>query len=420
MSPLSAFERLLVAVLIGILIGLDRERAEVRKAHRLFAGVRTFPLIALAGAVPMLLTDIVGPAVLVASFLAVASIIAVSYWRGSAAGDIGATTEIAALATFLVGALAGAGQLNVAAGTGIAVAVLLVAKPRLEGFSRALSEEELAAVLELAVISVIILPLAPNRGFGPWQVLNPFEIWLVVVLVSGLSFAGFVAVRFLGQNRGIIAAGALGALVSSTAVTVSMATQVRTNREVAAAAAAAAAVLASTIMCVRVAVLAGAVNADVLPRLVPVVLAMLLTAAVATWILVRHSARSDARPAGAAIANPFSLASALTFGVIYALVVLGARAAREYFGAGGLYAAAALSSLADVDAAAIAITRMGPTMGDWRVPATAIAVGMVSNTVVKIAIAIVMGAGRFRWYVAGALAVMAVAGTVTAIGVARF
>ena len=419
MSPLSAFERLLVAVLIGILIGLDRERAEVRKAHRLFAGVRTFPLIALAGAVPMLLTDIVGPAVLVASFLAVASIIAVSYWRGSAAGDIGATTEIAALATFLVGALAGAGQLNVAAGTGIAVAVLLVAKPRLEGFSRALSEEELAAVLELAVISVIILPLAPNRGFGPWQVLNPFEIWLVVVLVSGLSFAGFVAVRFLGQNRGIIAAGALGALVSSTAVTVAMAAQVRTNRQVAAAAAAAA-VLASTIMCVRVAVLAGAVNADVLPRLVPVVLAMLLTAAVATWILVRHSARSDARPAGAAIANPFSLASALTFGVIYALVVLGARAAREYFGAGGLYAAAALSSLADVDAAAIAITRMGPTMGDWRVPATAIAVGMVSNTVVKIAIAIVMGAGRFRWYVAGALAVMAVAGTVTAIGVARF
>jgi len=145
---------------------------------------------------------------------------------------------------------------------------LLVAKPRLEAFSRALTEEELTAALELAVISVIILPLLPNRGYGPWQALNPFEIWLIVVLVSGLS-CGVHRDSPFGQQRGMTLTGVAGSLVSSTALTVAMATQARATRELAPTAAAAT-VLASTIMCVRVAVLAGAVNVAILPRLLPV------------------------------------------------------------------------------------------------------------------------------------------------------
>jgi len=238
--PTGSFERLLVALLVGFLIGLDRERAEVRKHHQLFAGIRTFPLIALAGAVPMLVVDIAGSALVVASFLAVAAIAVVSYIRSSAAGGIGATTEVAALATFLLGALAGAGQLVVAGAAGVGVAVLLVAKPRLEAFSRALTAEELSAALELAVISVIVLPLLPNRGYGPWQVLNPFGIWLVVVLVTTLSFAGFVAVRVWGERQGLAIAAGIGAVVSSTAVTIAMATRSRTHKDLAGVTAAAA------------------------------------------------------------------------------------------------------------------------------------------------------------------------------------
>src|SRR5438046_1995559 len=241
-------------MLIGFLVGLDRERAEARKEHALFAGVRTFPVIALAGAIPMLLEDRVGPALLVATFLAIAAVAVVSYVRTSAHGRIGATTEMAALATFLLGALAGAGQLVVAGAAGVALAVLLVGKPRLEAFSNALTTEEIMAALELAVITVIVLPLLPDRGYGPWQALNPREIWIVVVLVSALSFVGFVAMRVLGPGRGMAITGAVGGLVSSTAITISMAE--RSHAGAVRAAAASAAVLASTIMCVRMVALA--------------------------------------------------------------------------------------------------------------------------------------------------------------------
>jgi uncharacterized membrane protein (DUF4010 family) len=418
-SPLSALERLLVALLVGFLIGLDRERSEARKTHRVFAGVRTFPLIALAGAVPMLLVDIAGAALLVASFVAVAAVALVSYIRASAAGDVGATTEIAALATFLLGALAGAGHLVVAGAAGVGVAVLLVAKPRLEAFSRALTEDELAAALELAVISVIVLPLLPSRGYGPWLALNPFEIWLVVVLVSALSFVGFIAMRLLGERRGFTVTAVVGALVSSTAVTVAMASQARASKGLAGVAAAAA-VLASTIMCVRVAVLAGAVSIGILPRLLPVVGAMAAAGAVAAWILGRKVGPLATMPSGADISNPFSLRAALTFGAVYAIVLLVVRAAQEYFGARGMYVAAGLSSLADVDAVAIAFARLGASAAEWRAPATAIAFAVVTNTLTKLVISLVMGAGVFRRYVATALGVMAVAGVLAAAVVARF
>jgi len=415
---MAEFQRLLVAILVGFLIGLDRERAEARKAHKLFAGVRTFPLIALAGAVPMLLIDTVGPALLVASFLAVATVVLVSYLRGSAAGDLGATTEIAALATFLIGALAGAGELVLAGATGVAVAVLLVAKPRLEGFSRALTQQELAAVLELAVITVIVLPLVPNRGYGPWEVLNPFEIWLVVVLVSALSFAAFVAMRLLGEERGMLVAGVVGALVSSTAVTVSMATQTRAAQGLARIAAASA-VLASAVMCVRVAVFAGAVNVAVLPRLLPVVVAMGLEGVAAAWLLGRGAGSSDAAPSATKLSNPFSLTAAVTFGAVYAVVLVAVRAAEEHFGARGIYLAATVGSIADVDAVAIALSRTGASAPSWHAAAAAVAIAMVTNTLVKLGIALAMGSRTFGRYVAAALGVMALVGAAATALVSR-
>ena len=417
MTPRIALERLLVAGLIGVLIGLDRERAEARKTYQLFAGIRTFPLIALAGAVPMLVIELTGPTLLVASFLAVAAIALTAYLHGSAAGDVGATTEIAALVTFLLGVLAGAGQLVVAGAAGVGVAVLLVAKPRLEAFSRALSNEELAAVLELAVISVIILPLLPNRGYGPWQVLNPFNIWLMVVFVCGLSFAGFVAMRLLGERRGLTIMGVVGALVSSTAVTMAMATRSRTDKQLAVPAAAAT-VLASVIMCLRVAVLGGIVNVGILPRLLPVLGVMTVGGAIAASTFGRTGEASAPGPSGANLANPFSLTTALSFAGVYASILLIARAAQEYFGARGMYVAAALAGLADVDAVTIAFVRLGPEMGGWQAPAAAVAIAVVTNTLVKLGIALTVGAEQFRHYVTIALGIMALLGA--GVGVVVF
>lgn len=413
------FERILVALLVGALIGLDRERSEVRKTHQIFAGVRTFPLIALIGAVPMLVFDIAGPALLIASFLAVATVTVVSYIRTSKDGDVGATTEIAAFATFLLGVLAGAGYLQVAGAAGVGVAILLVAKPHIEAFSRALSAEELAATLELAVISVIVLPLLPNYDYGPWQVLNPFNIWLIVVLVSGLSFAGFVAMRLWGERQGLLLAGVIGALVSSTAVTMAMATRSRTDISLARVAAAAV-VLASTIMCIRVAVLAGLVHLAVLPRLLPIVSAMSLVGLSAAWLLTRKGITVTESTTGTKLTNPFSLREALLFGAIYALVLVIARAAQEYFGTQGMYVAAVFSAIVNVDAITIALTRLGSELDIWRAVAAAITLAVVTNTLIKLGIAIVAGAPQFRRVVTLALGAMAIIGALSGLMVYRY
>ena len=408
---LPSLEGLLVAVLVGFLIGLDRERAEVRKGRDVFAGVRTFPLIALAGAVPMVLLPIAGPALLVASFAAVAAVAVVAYIRSSAAGEIGATTEMAAIVSFLLGALAGSGQFAMAGAAGVTIAVLLMAKPRLEAFSRALTADEVRAVLELAVISVIVLPLLPNRGFGPWGVLNPFDIWLIVVLVSALSFVGFVATRTLGERRGLAVAGAVGGLVSSTAVTLAMAERARVDEGIGRAAASAT-VLASCVMSLRIAVLAGIINAGILPRLLPVVGAMAVVGGLAALWLARGPG-DESLASGGHLSNPFSLKAALSFGVLFALILLAVRAAQVYFGDGGTYVASALSGIADVDAVTIAFSRLGPMADDWRTPAAAVTLAAVVNTFVKMGLGIGVGGGRFRRHIAVALGLMALVGGAT-------
>jgi uncharacterized membrane protein (DUF4010 family) len=399
---------LLVALLVGFLIGLDRERTAARKQYHLFAGVRTFSLLALAGAIPALMLERWGIVPLVVSFLAVAALTLVAYWRVSTAGTLGSTTETAALVTFLLGALAGSGQPLLAAGAGIAVTTLLTAKRQLEQFSRALSAQELDAVLELGVITCIVLPLLPNRGLGPWNVWNPFEIWLVVILVSAFSFAGFIASRLLGERRGLLVAGLGGALVSSTAVTVAMAHRSRAEpaheRD-----AAMAATLASAVMALRVAVLAGAAGLGILPRLLPALMAVAVVSVVAAWVIARGRDVVNPKVAPAAARNPFSLWAALSFALLYAAVLLLLPAARAWLGTAGNFLAAALSALVDVDAITIALSRGGPAIGGWRDPAAAVSAGIAVNTVVKIVIVAAVGRGRFRTAVISSLALTALA-----------
>jgi len=393
---------LLVALLVGFLIGLERERSDSLQPPRRFAGVRTFSLLALAGAVPALMLAPWGIVPLIVSFLAVASLALIAYWRGSAAGAPGSTTEMAALVTFLLGALAGSGQPLLAACAGIAVTTLLTAKAQLERFSRALSAQELNAVLELGVITCIVLPLLPDRGYGPWGAWNPFDIWLVVILVSAFSFVGFIASRLLGERRGLLVAGLGGALVSSTAVTVAMAQRSRAEPALERSAAMAAA-LASAVMALRVTVLAAAAGAGILPRLLPAVGAMAVVSLLAAWAIGRRrDAESGAlRPAVAS--NPFSLWAALSFALLFALVLLLVPAARAWLGAAGSFAVASIASLVDVDAMTIAISRGGPTVGGWRDPAAAVSAGVAVNTLVKTAIVAVVGRGRFRAAVVSSL-----------------
>jgi uncharacterized membrane protein (DUF4010 family) len=400
-------QRLLVALLIGLLIGLDRERAEDRKKHKLFAGVRTFPLIALLGAGLCLLGETTGHWPLAVGFLTVAAVTLVSYQRTSREGDVGATTEMAALVTYALGALAGAGQLLVAGATGVAVAVLLHIKVPLERLSRTMAQEEVEAVLELAVISAIVLPLLPNQGYGPWEVWNPFKIWTVVVLVSAVSFAGFVAVRWKGERAGLFLAAALGALVSSTATTLAMAQRARQTPEQGARLAAAA-ILASVVMCGRLLVLVAAVSVSLLPRLAVPVGAMALVGLVLVLVLARGKRDGDGR-SDRSHNNPFSLKQALLFGALFAGIQLAVKAGEHYLGAKGTLVAAVLSGLVDVDAITLALAR-GARAEQAGTVVLGIIIACASNSLFKAGAAVAGGAGRFRAYVAGGLVAMAASG----------
>lgn len=405
-----ALQRLLVALLVGLLIGLDRERAEERKQRKLFAGVRTFPLIALLGAGLALLGPDLGRLVLAVGFLTVAAVALVSYHRSSAEGDPGATTEIAALVTYALGALAGLGHLMVAGATGVAVAVLLHIKIPLERLSRTIDQQEMEAVLELAVISAIVLPLLPDQGYGPWQVWNPYKIWMVVVLVSAVSFAGFVAVRWKGERAGLFLAAALGALVSSTATTMAMAERARQAPEQGARIAAAA-VLASVVMCGRLLVLVAAVQLSLLPRVALPVGAMALVglAFALALALGKLGKKEGAAAEPRRHTNPFSLTSALIFGALYAAIVLLVKAGQTYLGAKGTFLAALLSGLVDVDAITLALSR-GATGENAGAAVAGIVIACASNGLFKAGVAVTRGAGRFRLLAALGLLAMVVAG----------
>jgi uncharacterized membrane protein (DUF4010 family) len=407
--PGAALLRLLVAGLLGGLIGMERERAAHGGGEPMFAGVRTFPLFALLGASLTVVTGGIGPAV-VAGFLAVAALAVIAYWRTSSRNEVGVTTESAALATYWIGAIAGSGALVLAAGLGITVAVLLAAKERLETFTRAMSPEELRATLTLALISAVILPLLPDEGYGPWEVWNPRKLWTVVVLVCGLSFAAFLAVRIWGATRGVPLTGILGGLASSTAVTVSLASQ---SREMPRAATqlAVGAGLASMVMLVRVAVLTAVAGPAVLIHLGPFLGAAVAGGGLAVALLARRAKSNAAQESG--LTNPFQLREAVRFGVIFAVVLFAVEAARRYVGGWGIVAAATLAGFVDVDAITLSLSGMSASGGlTVATAAGGIAVAVLANTAAKTGYAAWRGVPEYRKGVALILGASFLAGVI--------
>jgi uncharacterized membrane protein (DUF4010 family) len=395
-QPGPALLRVLVAGMLGGLIGMERERAAHSGGEEMFAGVRTFPIFAILGASLTVVTGGMTAAV-VSGFLAVAALAIVAYWRTSSDEHVGVTTESAALATYWVGAIAGTGALVLAAAIGITIAVLLAAKERLESFPRAMSREELRATLTLAVLAAVILPLLPNEGYGPWGVWNPRKLWIVVVLVCGLSFAAFLAVRFWGARKGIFLTGILGGLASSTAVTVSLATQSRSAKSGGGMLAIGAG-LASMVMLIRIAVLAAIAGPSALPPLAPFLGAALLGGSVAIALLARRQQSKATQESG--LTNPFQLREAIRFGIIYALVLLAVEAARRYAGSWGIVAASILAGIADVDAITLSLAGMSGSGLPAETAAGAIALAALSNTAVKAGYAAMRGSPEYRRNVA--------------------
>jgi len=265
------------------------------------------------------------------------------------------------------------------------------------------------ATLEFLIVAVVVLPLLPDRAYGPFGVLNPFQIGVLMVLISALSFAGYVAIRLLGARRGLGVTGLVGGLVSSTAVTLSMAGRARERPEIVDSAALAV-MLASTVMFARVLVIVSVVNPGLRGHVAIPMLAGVAAGLVASLVLWLHSGRAmTAREETVALANPFELGAALKFALLFAAILLGSKAATVYLGSAGTYAAGLLAGLTDVDAITLSVAKLA---GDGGVPAdvaaTTIFLGTASNTLVKGVMGAVVGGWPFGRRVLGAqLAVLA-------------
>lgn len=424
MDPNELAASLAVALGVGLMIGLQREQSAREEAHsteprKSVGGIRTYPLFALVGAVSVLLAKPFGVWIPAGSFLAVAVLLAIAYHEDvSASRDRGLTSEIAFLLTFLLGGLAVAQgifehareRLLFVSGLGVAVTALLSLKRPLHEWVSKVTHEDLYATVKFLVVAVIVLPLLPDKSMGPAGALNPFKVGLMVTLIAGISFVGYLAFRVFGAGRGLGLTGILGGLASSTAVTLSM-SALSKKEGAPKGAVAMATVLASTIMAFRVIAMVAAVN----PRLtasVSVPVGAMGVAGVAFGLFYYfRSDRGAAPESGLKLDNPFELSAALKLGLVFAVILVVTKVAVREFGAGGFYVACGLAGLIDVDAITLSAARMA---GDGTVTpsqaTTGILMAAVSNTFVKLGIAVTAGAAGYRARVAGGLAAMAVAG----------
>lgn len=397
--------RLAVALGIGLIIGLERERRKGTGPQRAPAGIRTFALTALLGGIAM---QIGSPAVLVVS-LAFVGVAALAAYALGDRTDPGLTTEVALLATFLLGALAQR-EPGLAAGLGVSVAILLASRGPLQRLvSQALTEQELHDALLLGAAALVILPLVPDRAVGPFDAFNPFTIWRLVVLVMAISAAVYIAVRVLGPRIGLPLSGLASGFVSSTATIGAMGTRVRNQPEILRPAVAAG-VLSTVATVAQMALVVGATDENTL-RQAGTALALAGGAAVlygiAFGVRALQSDPDVARPEGRA----FEPRVALLFAGTVAAMLFASAALEEWLGDAGVAVAAGASGFADAHAAAISVTSL--VVGGKLEAADAvmpILIGFSTNSLTKAVVAWVSGGPRFALDIWPGLALVLMAG----------
>jgi len=367
-----------LALGIGLLIGLQRERA-----GSAIGGIRTFPLLALLGAICGLLAGEWGGIVILAGFIGVVTIgvLANLEKRESDEKEAGGqTSEAAALLTFALGAYLATGEYAAAIVVGGVTAVLLQFKKPMHQFAGRMTESDVRAVMRFVIVTLIVLPVLPNETYGPYRVLNPREIWLMVVLIVGIGLAGYVSAKLVGERAGLVLGGILGGLVSSTATTVAYARRVKGGNGNAASIAALVITIASTIAVARVVVLIAVVAPGIVAVTAPPLAVLLLLMIVVSVAMLLASRKPGTKMPEQG--NPAELKSALVFGALYAAIIFATAALKEYYGDQALYAIAVVSGFVDVDAITLstsqlaAAQRVDPTTA-WRIVMIAMLVNLV-------------------------------------------
>ncbi|WP_374645550.1 MgtC/SapB family protein [Tabrizicola sp.] len=404
------FFRLGVALAIGLLVGLERGwREREGRAGSRTAGLRTFGLFGLLGGVFAALAEEMGsPLVFAAGFLGMAGLYGVfQLHESSHEENFSVTSVMAGLGVFGLGGLAVSGDTQVAAAGAAALAALLAGREMLHASLRRLNWIELRSALMLAVMTMIILPMLPDRAVDPWGGLNPWEIWFFTVLIATISFAGYIAVRVLGPTRGLLVSALAGSLASSTAVTVALARMAAGAGQVRPLVGAAA--LAALVSLLRVQVVIALLRPEVLPLVAPPALAAaFVMGGAGLAMLVRQ--REPLTPEGT-LRNPFELRTLLVFAAVFALVSTASAALVARFGGASLPVASALSALLDVDVAVLSALRLQTPTLDLPMLGTAILIAIAANALGRMGLAALAGPARFWLPLAGISAAAATAAT---------
>jgi uncharacterized membrane protein (DUF4010 family) len=394
----------LLALLIGLLLGLERERSQ-SSGEALFAGIRTFPMLALAGYLGALAAQRGLPLVLPVVLLAVGALAVAAYWR-SPAGRSGATTEAAALLTTLLGVFVGLGEPALAGALAVLVALLLTLKGELHKLAGSVTGDEILAILKFGVVSVVLLPLLSTRAMGPYGAIVPRHVGIVVVLVSGVSLVGYLLVRILGARAGWALAGAMGGLVSSTAVTLSFSAKAKQAPAPSLIRALAAGIiLATAVLYLRSVALVGLFDRALALYLAP---RMAVLAGVGA-LFGRAQLRGEREPGEALpMGNPVELGRAAVLALLFALILMGSRAAQAELGDQGLRVAGLVGGLVDVDSVALAVTRLkGQGLASQGAAAQAYILATLANLAFKSAVTLVVGGRALASRVLPAFAVLA-------------
>jgi uncharacterized membrane protein (DUF4010 family) len=404
------------ALIIGALVGIERERSKALSGNVGIGGVRTFILFALAGAVASWLSQVLGSAwVFVATLVTVGALAVAGYVVQARVkpNAVGLTTETAAVGVCLLGGACTAGYNEVALAVGIAVSAVLAYKESMHGLVAKLGSDDISAGVKLLAATFIVLPLLPTTAVDPWGVLRPRPLWTLVILIASLSLVGYVATRALGPRRGTALTGLTGGLVSSTAVTLAFARQSREERGKTDDALAGGLLLAWATMGLRIVVVVGVVAAALVrPLLLPI--GAMTTVALGASALFLHRARAQ-EPAAAEVSlkNPFSLTSAVKFGLLFAGVLIVVAGVERHFPERGYYVVAALAGLPDVDAITLSMAGLARGGGvDLATAAGALVVAALANTLLKCGIVVMTASGRLR------RSMVAVTGVLVVVGVA--
>ncbi len=407
-----------IAILIGILVGIEREKR--RDTEQTIGGLRTFILVAMLGAiggwlsalhnsfVPLFIVLGLTTATMIAGFLMDAA---------SREGQLGLTTELAAMAVTLLGGFATLGHPELAVGLGIIAAAVLAYKTPLHGVIDKLGWDDIFAGLRLLIASFIVLPLLPNETIDPWQAFNPRQLWLFVVLISALSMIGYIATRWLGPGRGALVTGIAGGMASSTATTLAFSRQSRDLGKTASAQPlVSGTLLAWGVMFIRVLAVSFAITPALVWHLAPPIVGMCVAnLAIVGFLHLRHRSRTKGRGGtNLTISTPFSLTQAVKFGMLYAVILLVVKLVSEFQEGEGLYLVAAIAGSTDVDAITLSMSEYARS-GSQVIASAAIVIAAIANTIVKGGIAATIGSADYRAKLLIAMAIISAVGAILAI-----